>query len=110
MKVKLDFVSSLFFFLLAIYVSIESYRFGLGKWDMPGAGFFSFGAGLLLGFMSLTVLIKSIRTWSSQKLSVVPSERLHWKKAVYVLGSMIIYVVVLERIGGFFTRLTDVGQ
>jgi putative tricarboxylic transport membrane protein len=95
----LDFFSSFFWFLFAIYVSIESYRLGLGNWDMPGPGYFSFGGALLLGIISLSVLIKTLRKWSEQKIPIAPPERLRWENAILVLGAMLVYVFLFERIG-----------
>lgn len=44
--------SCLFFFLLAVYVSIESYRIGLGTLFHAEAGLFPFILGVVLGVLS----------------------------------------------------------
>jgi hypothetical protein len=57
---SLDSYSSAFWLLFSIYIAFESCRLDLGDWHMPGPGYFSFGAALLLGMMSLLVLIKTL--------------------------------------------------
>jgi len=76
-----DKITGLFFFLLSIYVCIESYRLGLGTFSKPEAGLFPFISGILLGVFSFMGLFdkmplkrvfkdagKAIRQWKVQKI------------------------------------------
>jgi putative tricarboxylic transport membrane protein len=45
--------TGLFFILFSLYVCVESWRLGVGSFFRPGAGFFPFYSGALLGALSL---------------------------------------------------------
>ena len=45
--------TGLFFILFSLYVCVESWRLGIGGFFRPGAGFFSFYSGALLGVLSV---------------------------------------------------------
>jgi putative tricarboxylic transport membrane protein len=45
--------TGLFFVLFSLYVCVESWRLGTGSFFRPGAGFFPFYSGALLGVLSL---------------------------------------------------------
>ena len=94
---RLDFWEEVFWLLFAIYISIEAYRLGLGSWRNPGDGYFPFGAGLLLGIMSLSTLIKPPRM--SEKASDSILEELKWKNVVLVLITMFLYAFLFVKIG-----------
>jgi putative tricarboxylic transport membrane protein len=94
---KLDFWGDVFWLLFAIYISIEAYRLGLGSWRNPGDGYFPFGAGLLLGIMSLSTLIKP--PGMSEKASDSISGELKWKNVVLVLITMFLYAFLFAKIG-----------
>jgi len=97
--VSLDFFSSLFWFLFSIYVSVESYRLGLGEMENPGPGFFPFSGSLLLGIMSLSVLIKTSRNASRDEVISSPSESLRWQNVVLILVAMALYTFLLNQVG-----------
>lgn len=66
---RLDIYSSAFWLVFSIYIAFESYCLDLGNWHIPGPGYFSFGAALLLGVMSLSVLVKTLLKPSKEKPS-----------------------------------------
>jgi putative tricarboxylic transport membrane protein len=45
--------TGLFFVLFSLYVCFESWRLGIGSFFRPGAGFFPFYSGAVLGLLSL---------------------------------------------------------
>ncbi|MDP2606170.1 MAG: tripartite tricarboxylate transporter TctB family protein [Deltaproteobacteria bacterium] len=45
--------TGLFFILFSLYVCFESWRLGVGSFFRPGAGFFPFYSGALLGVLSV---------------------------------------------------------
>ena len=96
---RLDIYSGLFLLLFAIFIALESYRLGLGNWNNPGAGYFAFGAALVLGIISLSVFAKGLRKTSGKKISISDSERLLWQNVVFVLAGMIVYTFIFDKIG-----------
>ena len=97
-----DFFSTLLWLIFATVISIESCRLGLGKWSMPGPGYFPFGAGILLGLISLSILIKSLLKVPFKKMATVlphPQERPNWQSVVLTLVGMFLYVLLLNRLG-----------
>lgn len=99
---KKDIYVNLFWLLFAIYYATESYGFGLGGWSGPGAGNFPFGAGVLFVILSLSALLKALRNVPSSEIAAAAPEPLHWQNIVLVLGAMIIYALLLERVGFIF--------
>ena len=95
----LDIFSGLFLLLFAIFIAVESYRLGLGEWNNPGAGYFAFGAALVLGIMSLSVFVKGLRKRPEKEISISDSERLQWQNVVSVLTGMIVYTFIFDKIG-----------
>ena len=91
---KKDVFSSLFFLIVSIYFSIESYRLGLGEWARPGSGYFPFGAALIFGIISLSVMVKALREKRPREIPIDSGERLHWQNIVLVLCSMFVYILI----------------
>ncbi len=96
---SLDIMSSLFLFLFALFIAIESCRLGLGDWNNPGAGYFSFGAAVLLGVVSIRVLIKGGLKRPQEEKSIPKSEPLQRQHVFYVLASMVAYAALFDKIG-----------
>lgn len=99
---KKDFFSTLFWLLIAIFIAIESCRLGLGKWSRPGPGYFPFGAGILLGLISLSILIKALLKAPFGKMPTVVThleERPNWQSVILALIAMLFYVFLFYRLG-----------
>ncbi len=98
-----DFFASLFCLLFAVYFAMESYGFDLGKWRMPGPGFFPFGAALLFGTISLYMIVKALRAASLKanevRVDLASQERLKWWIIVQVLAGMLAYILLLRWLG-----------
>lgn len=93
-----ELYNALFWLLFAIYVAFESYRIGLGKWSMPGPGYFPFGAALAIGIISIFLLVKALRQAPfNEELISLPKGRLD--HVVLSLLAMVMYVVLLKSIG-----------
>ncbi|MFB3887466.1 MAG: tripartite tricarboxylate transporter TctB family protein [Thermodesulfobacteriota bacterium] len=50
-----------FLFLISILLVFASLRLGIGKANDPGPGFFPFLAGLMIAFLSLTIILSSFK-------------------------------------------------
>ena len=93
----LDLYGSVFWLLFSIYIAVESYCLGLGRWDDPGPGYFPFGAALLFGCMALVVSVSSLKVSAGSKTET--GQRLRWKNVVLVLVAMVLYTLLLNSIG-----------
>jgi putative tricarboxylic transport membrane protein len=95
----LDIFSSLFLLAFAVFIVIESCHLGLGEWNNPGAGYFSLGASILLGVVSLAVFVKGLRKRSGKEEAVSDPEPLQSKNVVFVLGGVIVYTLLFDKAG-----------
>jgi len=90
-----DLSSSLFWFAVAIYFSIEGFiHLTVGTLSQPGPGFFPFLGGVVLGLLSLIQLLKSIKTRDSISLPGLKSS-----KFLLAIGATLAYLLLLEQIG-----------
>ncbi len=99
-----DIFSSLFGLFFSIYIAIESYRFDLGRWSIPGPGYFPFVAGLLFGIISILFLFKTLRKPSSE-VKIGFDSKVRWTNIALTLGGMVIYVFLLGKVGFFLCTL-----
>jgi putative tricarboxylic transport membrane protein len=93
----LDVYSSVFWLVFSIYIAVESYRLGLGKWDDPGPGYFPFGAALLFGCMAFGVFVRSLSIGPVLKTDA--GQRHRWQNVILVLIAMVLYTLLLNSIG-----------
>ncbi len=94
---------SLCVLFFALFYCIESLPLGIGNLRNPGAGLLPFFSGVLLGCLSLSVLIKS--TWGKEESNkrAKPLDARTWQKGAWVLGSLLFYLLLLERLGFIIT-------
>jgi hypothetical protein len=64
-----EIVSTLFFFVLGIWVAVSSWAMGFGKWEDPGTGFMGVLSGAVLSLLSLVWLGYS---WAKRPASGSP--------------------------------------
>ena len=95
---KLDLISSFFLLVLALMISILSYKMKLGLWSNPGPGFFPFCAGIVLGAVSLIILVRCLLSSSGGKDRLWPPKGAI-KNIVFVIAALFFYVAFLENIG-----------
>jgi hypothetical protein len=57
--VNSDKATSIFWLVVALIVSVASFRLGLGNVSAPGSGFTPFGASVLLGILSLVCFLQA---------------------------------------------------
>jgi len=96
---RADRVSGIFWFLFSVFVSIESYRLGLGTLHQPGPGFLSFWTSVAMGIISIGVLA---RAWTpmeagERKSPIFGKENL--LKIPFVLLSLFLYAFFMEVLG-----------
>jgi putative tricarboxylic transport membrane protein len=96
---RADRISGVFWLLFAIFISIESYRLGLGTLHRPGPGFLFFWASIALGLMSIVILI---RAWQSKKAGEPEASifgKQNTQKIILVLASLFLYAIFMETVG-----------
>jgi len=100
--------SSLLFLLFSVYISIESYRLGLGTLRMPGPGIFPFIAGVALGVVSLSLLFGTLLTEPLKKMVAEygeDSEPINWQNIFLTLAAMYLPDNDLSGLGGWRSTL-----
>ena len=93
-----DRAGSLFWLVFGIVVAVASYRLDLGTVREPGTGFLTFGAGLLLGILSLCSLFQEARR---EKTSAQPLFKgTFWFRVVLAFVALLVYAKALPH-GGY---------
>jgi putative tricarboxylic transport membrane protein len=96
-----DQLSGLVWLLAGLCITIGSlYSLRIGTTREPGPGLFPLIAGISLSLFSLTILIKAtlVRILDKKSLGELWTG-LNWKGICYVVAALLIYAVMLERIG-----------
>ena len=96
---KADRISGIFWLIFALFVSIESYRLGLGTLYHPGPGFLFFWAAIVLGIMSLIILVRAWRNRESEEARNHHFGKLNIKKMILVMISVLLYALLMEKLG-----------
>jgi hypothetical protein len=99
MKNKADIISSLFWFCFSAFITVESYRLGLGTIRQPGSGFVFFWSSLALGFMSAVIFIRACVAGRTQAFGFSPFKAWNANKLLLVLISLFLYAVLIETLG-----------
>jgi putative tricarboxylic transport membrane protein len=94
----LDLTSGLFWLFLSSAAFVGSLRMGIGTAENPGMGFMPAAASVLLGVLSLVLLAKAFMT-KLQCLTEDARAAILGKKALVVLTSVMIYSVVMPKLG-----------
>jgi putative tricarboxylic transport membrane protein len=96
---KADRISGIFWLLFSAFISIESYRLGLGNLHQPGPGFIFFWTAFVMGILSIAVLIPA---WTREKTGE-PKAPIFGKenvlKIILVLLSLFLYAFFMETVG-----------
>jgi putative tricarboxylic transport membrane protein len=93
-----DRAGSLFWLLFGVIVSVASYRLGLGSIREPGTGFLPFGAGMLLGILSLCSFLQELRKERASKEPLFKGT--FWLKVIVVFAALLVYAQLLPY-GGY---------
>jgi putative tricarboxylic transport membrane protein len=102
---RLNLVNQLsgFFWLgISIFVCLESVHSEIGTYQSPGAGFLPFWSGITLGIFSLILIAKSWMEKKETKVTVLWKGK-EWDKVILVLTSLLIYALLLPRLGYLIT-------
>lgn len=101
---KKDVTTLLFWLGISLYFVIESWRLGLGHFNMPGTGFLPFWVALLLGILTISELVRELSKKRSEEVEkLVRKEGL--RRMLYVLVFICAYPFFLDKIGFFLCTL-----
>ena len=90
-----DLWSGIFLFLLGVVLCFFSWQIGLGILSKPGPGLMPFLVGLALASLSFGLILQVL--W--RKAGASWEIRIKWGKILCVLGIMVAYGFLMERIG-----------
>jgi len=94
---RADRISGIFWLLFSAFISIESYRLGLGNLHQPGPGFIFFWTAIAMGTLSIAVFI---RTWFGKRTGEGPIfGKENILKIILVLLSLFLYAFFMEALG-----------
>ena len=91
--------ASLFLLLFSVFICVESFRMDVGTLGRPGPGLFPFGAGLVLGILSISALFVS----TVREQTAGQTGRTGKYKILLVLCALIAYGTALEWAGFLVT-------
>jgi putative tricarboxylic transport membrane protein len=90
---------------MGIGIAYGGYDLGMGSLHNPGSGFIFFWVGFIMSGLSLMIVIGAIREKGVKgELKKLVTD-IHWKKAVSVLASLVLYAYALERLGFIVTTI-----
>jgi putative tricarboxylic transport membrane protein len=104
---KVNIYSSLFLTFAAVAICISAYRLSLYGQRGPGPGFMGFWTGILLFVLSLHLFLKNLLFSKGEEGK--GTALVNWKLNVLIIGMLIFYAVILERLGfllGVFTLIS----
>ena len=98
---KREIIICIFWLILSLYLSVESYRLGLSTAHRPGPGFFPLIAATGIGLIAALRLINTIRrgTPDNHFAPGMPGEA---RLVLYVIAGMVAYVLLLDSLGFLF--------
>lgn len=94
-----DKASSLFWLFVAIVVSVGAFRLGLGNFRVPRIGFMPFGAGVLLGLLSIVSFLQAVAKEKTAKSSPLFRGTL-WLRVVFAFAALLAYAQAVP-LGGY---------
>ena len=96
---KADQISGIFWLFFSVFISIESYRLGLGTLHQPGPGFLFFWTAAAMGILSVAIIV---RAWTGRK-GEEPENAIFGKenalKIILVLLALFLYAFFMETLG-----------
>ena len=94
---KLDRYSSLFWLIVAVVICVHAAQLGLGTLSEPGSGFVFLFSGFLIGIFSVVIFVLSLKRKGGGSIS--PFRNVHWGKLGLALAYILLYGLLLERLG-----------
>ena len=99
---KYDQMSSVVWFIFAIYICVESLRLPLGSWRDPGPGFLPIGSGIFLAILSSVAFFRA-RQDDADKPRGSWYSRDRVKSLLLILAGLFGYALALDFLGFLVT-------
>ena len=93
------FIGGLFWLAFSIFVGVHAVELGLGTIIKPGPGSIFFWSSVGLGALSVILIIKSVFRKGEATLLRDSWKGLKWGYAVLVIGMLVFYGLVLDKLG-----------
>ncbi|ARP83324.1 tricarboxylate transporter [Bordetella genomosp. 8] len=94
-----DFWSGIMFIVLGLGFATQATSYQMGTAARMGPGYFPFWLGVVLALLGAIVLIGSL----SKKATETHVDKFEWRIAFLVLGSVVLYGVVLRFLGVYIS-------
>lgn len=100
MKIKSqrDFWSGLMFIGIGLAFAWGATNYSFGSSARPGPGYFPFGLGILMALLGAAVLFKAL---TIETEGGDPIGDFAWKPLIIIVGSMVLFGLLLPRVGMF---------
>ena len=97
--------SGLFWLVFSIFVCVEAIRMGTGSFSSPGPGLLPFWSGVVVGTLAILLLV--VGTLTREEGGKIKNlwRGMNWRTVVLVSTSLVIYCVLLPRLGFLITTL-----
>src|SRR6266508_4264641 len=89
-----DLVSGLFWLAVAIFAAVQGLSLKLGSLNRPGAGFFPFWGGVVLGLLSIVLVVSS----RGRDAAGGSRSRPESSKPLVLVGALLGYLLLLVRL------------
>ncbi len=97
---RYDLISSFFFLVCGVFITVSALRMPVGKFAHPGPGLFPLITGILIGIVSGGILIKScLQSISSAQEPLGGEKRLWHNKPVAILVITVLYAMTIDWLG-----------
>jgi putative tricarboxylic transport membrane protein len=100
---KKEQISSIFLLLFSIFICFFSYKLSIGSINSPGAGFFPFYLGIILGLLSINNFTKAIKAIAHTKIAIETIKTLdtdiNWKNIIFTVVVLFSYPLLLDILG-----------
>jgi putative tricarboxylic transport membrane protein len=104
-----DRIAAIFFLAVGGFFSVYARRVKIGTWNEPEAGFLPFWGGLLLVVMSAFLLLSTFKAEASPiRISFFPVADA-WKRVLVTFLSLVVYNLLLNRLGFTLTTFLFLG-
>lgn len=104
-----DLFTSIVWFLIGLGFTLGGLRLGFGNFGAPGPGFLPTLVGGILSGLSMGLFFRSFLVKTELHAVSFWKEKGSWKKVLFTLLSLILYLVLLDYLGYILTTFLFLG-
>jgi len=98
-KNSADLLSGLFWTGVSLFVTVESFRLGIGTGHNPGPGFVPLCSAVIFGVLGFVLIVTNIQKKRWERRIADLWKHVEWKKVVWVVLSLFLYAFLFSKIG-----------